>query len=164
MPTSRNCGKETRFPQRRMGGRAVEGTGLENRQAREGLVGSNPTPSANRRIKSNSFIALNANLSNRTLKFDTDCSGFRLFHRPNRRPLAVVSGRIAGDLAKGLVTGDRHNFVSGTPCFGQPTRRRLPQTVRRTPRRQPRLVTPISELVAEAVAGERLALRCHQKR
>ncbi len=30
----------------RMGGRAVEGTGLENRQAREGLVGSNPTPSA----------------------------------------------------------------------------------------------------------------------
>jgi hypothetical protein len=30
----------------RMGGRAVEGTGLENRQARKGLVGSNPTPSA----------------------------------------------------------------------------------------------------------------------
>ena len=29
-----------------MGGRAVEGTGLENRQARKGLVGSNPTPSA----------------------------------------------------------------------------------------------------------------------
>ena len=29
-----------------MGGRAVEGTGLENRQARERLVGSNPTPSA----------------------------------------------------------------------------------------------------------------------
>ena len=25
----------------------VEGTGLENRQARKGLVGSNPTPSAN---------------------------------------------------------------------------------------------------------------------
>ena len=30
----------------RMGGRAVEGTGLENRQGRESLVGSNPTPSA----------------------------------------------------------------------------------------------------------------------
>jgi hypothetical protein len=30
-----------------MGGRAVEGTGLENRQTRKGLVGSNPTPSAN---------------------------------------------------------------------------------------------------------------------
>jgi hypothetical protein len=29
-----------------MGGRAVEGTGLENRQACERLVGSNPTPSA----------------------------------------------------------------------------------------------------------------------
>jgi hypothetical protein len=29
-----------------MGGRVVEGTGLENRQARERLVGSNPTPSA----------------------------------------------------------------------------------------------------------------------
>src|ERR1700678_2045860 len=28
-----------------MGGRAVEGTGLENRQTRKGLVGSNPTPS-----------------------------------------------------------------------------------------------------------------------
>ena len=32
---------------RGMGGRAVEGTGLENRQTRKGLVGSNPTPSAN---------------------------------------------------------------------------------------------------------------------
>ena len=30
-----------------MGGRAVEGTGLENRQTCEGLVGSNPTPSTN---------------------------------------------------------------------------------------------------------------------
>ena len=29
----------------RMGGRAVEGTGLENRQTCKGLVGSNPTPS-----------------------------------------------------------------------------------------------------------------------
>ena len=29
-----------------MGGRAVEGTGLENRQARKGLVSSNLTPSA----------------------------------------------------------------------------------------------------------------------
>ena len=28
------------------GGRAVEGTGLENRQRRKSLVGSNPTPSA----------------------------------------------------------------------------------------------------------------------
>jgi hypothetical protein len=34
------------FNRKRMGGRAVEGTGLENRQARKGLVGSNPTPSA----------------------------------------------------------------------------------------------------------------------
>ena len=30
----------------RMGARAVEGTDLENRQTRKGLVGSNPTPSA----------------------------------------------------------------------------------------------------------------------
>jgi hypothetical protein len=30
----------------RRGGRAVEGTGLENRQRRKSLVGSNPTPSA----------------------------------------------------------------------------------------------------------------------
>ena len=29
-----------------MGGRVVEGTGLENRQGRKSLVGSNPTPSA----------------------------------------------------------------------------------------------------------------------
>jgi len=29
-----------------MGGRAVEGTGLENQQACKRLVGSNPTPSA----------------------------------------------------------------------------------------------------------------------
>jgi len=33
----------------RTGGRVVEGSGLENRQARKRLVGSNPTPSANRR-------------------------------------------------------------------------------------------------------------------
>ena len=31
----------------RRGGRVVEGTGLENRQAGDRLVGSNPTPSAN---------------------------------------------------------------------------------------------------------------------
>ncbi len=31
-----------------MGGRAVEGTGLENRQTGNRLVGSNPTPSASR--------------------------------------------------------------------------------------------------------------------
>ena len=31
-----------------MGGRVVEGTGLENRQAGNRLVGSNPTPSAKR--------------------------------------------------------------------------------------------------------------------
>src|SRR5205085_9116304 len=31
-----------------MGGRAVEGTGLENRQGCKPLVGSNPTPSASR--------------------------------------------------------------------------------------------------------------------
>jgi hypothetical protein len=31
---------------RRMGGRAVEGTGLENRRGCKLLVGSNPTPSA----------------------------------------------------------------------------------------------------------------------
>ena len=29
-----------------MGGRVVEGTGLENQQTCKGLVGSNPTPSA----------------------------------------------------------------------------------------------------------------------
>ena len=32
-----------------MGGRAVEGTGLENQQACKRLVGSNPTPSATKR-------------------------------------------------------------------------------------------------------------------
>ena len=31
----------------RMGGRVVEGTGLENRQTRKRLEGSNPSPSAN---------------------------------------------------------------------------------------------------------------------
>jgi hypothetical protein len=30
-----------------MGGRVVEGTGLENRQTRKRLEGSNPSPSAN---------------------------------------------------------------------------------------------------------------------
>lgn len=35
-------------PVPRRGGRVVEGTGLENRQACKRLVGSNPTPSANR--------------------------------------------------------------------------------------------------------------------
>ncbi len=35
----------------RMGGRAVEGTGLENRQGLTPLVGSNPTPSATLRLR-----------------------------------------------------------------------------------------------------------------
>jgi hypothetical protein len=35
-----------------MGGRVVEGTGLENRQAGNRLVGSNPTPSATVLLKS----------------------------------------------------------------------------------------------------------------
>ena len=43
LPSPRNL---LRTVPRRMGGRAVEGTGLENRQTRKGLVGSNPTPSA----------------------------------------------------------------------------------------------------------------------
>ena len=34
-----------------MGGRVVEGTGLENRQARKRLEGSNPSPSANNYTK-----------------------------------------------------------------------------------------------------------------
>ncbi len=38
-----------------MGGRAVEGTGLENRQACKRLVGSNPTPSAIRRHRNSGF-------------------------------------------------------------------------------------------------------------
>ncbi len=41
----RHAALALRFP--RMGGRAVEGTGLENRQGRKPFVGSNPTPSAN---------------------------------------------------------------------------------------------------------------------
>jgi hypothetical protein len=43
-----------------MGGRVVEGTGLENRQARKRLEGSNPSPSASYRY--NILIAQN-NLS-----------------------------------------------------------------------------------------------------
>ena len=34
-----------------MGGRVVEGTGLENRQARKRLEGSNPSPSAKILVK-----------------------------------------------------------------------------------------------------------------
>jgi hypothetical protein len=41
-PNRRHCS----IHKARRGGRAVEGTGLENRQRREPLVGSNPTPSA----------------------------------------------------------------------------------------------------------------------
>ena len=43
---SRAAAPNNRAPGSRMGGRAVEGTGLENRRARKGTVGSNPTPSA----------------------------------------------------------------------------------------------------------------------
>lgn len=38
------------------GDRVVEGTGLENRQAREGLVGSNPTPSAKDTVRMTKFF------------------------------------------------------------------------------------------------------------
>src|SRR6266542_6446519 len=41
----RRC-EQAETANKRMGGRAVEGTGLENRQGRKSLVGSNPTPSA----------------------------------------------------------------------------------------------------------------------
>jgi len=41
--------------QARMGGRAVEGTGLENRQGSAPLVGSNPTPSASYTVKSMTY-------------------------------------------------------------------------------------------------------------
>jgi hypothetical protein len=37
----------------RRGGRVVEGTGLENRQARKRLEGSNPSPSASLPLGSN---------------------------------------------------------------------------------------------------------------
>jgi hypothetical protein len=40
------------MPCDRRGGRVVEGTGLENRQARKRLEGSNPSPSAIYSIKS----------------------------------------------------------------------------------------------------------------
>ena len=41
-----------------MGGRVVEGTGLENRQAGDRLVGSNPTPSATISLTTNSLRSL----------------------------------------------------------------------------------------------------------
>ena len=41
-----------------MGGRAVEGTGLENRQTGDRLVGSNPTPSARDRYPVTFFKAV----------------------------------------------------------------------------------------------------------
>ena len=43
------------FPSR-MGGRVVEGTGLENRQTRKRLEGSNPSPSANKRFSPFAYI------------------------------------------------------------------------------------------------------------
>ena len=45
--------------QRRMGGRVVEGTGLENRQTRKRLEGSNPSPSAS--FRNNLLISRNNN-------------------------------------------------------------------------------------------------------
>ena len=41
-----------------MGGRAVEGTGLENRQGCKLLVGSNPTPSASSRLSDPCRVAI----------------------------------------------------------------------------------------------------------
>jgi hypothetical protein len=42
----------------RRGGRAVEGTGLENRQRLTSLVGSNPTPSARNSLDLRDFLKL----------------------------------------------------------------------------------------------------------
>jgi hypothetical protein len=39
----------------RRGGRAVEGTGLENRRGRKVTVGSNPTPSAKNSMESKAY-------------------------------------------------------------------------------------------------------------
>lgn len=46
----------------RMGGRVVEGTGLENRQAGDRLVGSNPTPSAIALLGQQSIFSYNNGL------------------------------------------------------------------------------------------------------
>ena len=50
-------------PVPRRGGRVVEGTGLENRQACKRLVGSNPTPSAiRRRMPSTALLPIGSKL------------------------------------------------------------------------------------------------------
>jgi hypothetical protein len=53
-----------------MGGRAVEGTGLENRQRWKPFVGSNPTPSA-RSLALNHFASFNTYMPHAPIT-DTD--------------------------------------------------------------------------------------------
>ena len=57
-----------------MGGRAVEGTGLENRRGSDVTVGSNPTPSAINQLISLDFIGLSGKVSNLFVRSNTLCS------------------------------------------------------------------------------------------
>jgi hypothetical protein len=70
----------------RMGGRAVEYTGLENRQRGDPFVGSNPTPSANQsRKRLNPCMPL----------IKTWPNGHELLYFPKAN-FYVISGRIVG--------------------------------------------------------------------
>src|SRR6185295_10668195 len=75
-----------------MGGRAVEGTGLENRQGRKSFVGSNPTPSA---------IALNPNVSDVGL------------HGPLTRSFLVCKSRSCETLTNPMLSADIRGLVGG---------------------------------------------------
>ena len=62
-----------------MGGRVVEGTGLENQQGCKLFVGSNPTPSANQLFQqvrlspeNSKFLAENQQISSTSVRIDID--------------------------------------------------------------------------------------------
>ena len=62
-----------------MGGRVVEGTGLENQQGCKLFVGSNPTPSASQLLQqvrmspeNSKFFAENQQISSTSVRIDVD--------------------------------------------------------------------------------------------
>ena len=69
----------------RMGGRVVEGTGLENRRGGDVSVGSNPTPSANSSIE-NIGCATNATGFSPTISKNARVSAQGFESHPIRHP------------------------------------------------------------------------------
>jgi hypothetical protein len=94
-----------------MGGRVVEGTGLENRQARKGLVGSNPTPSAKMPCSAQAWRFASI----------TEVSDLRFGLGGTKRMIREKGPEMSPELSSAFVLHtDRLNYTDERACSGFP--------------------------------------------